>query len=178
MLEILLFRIILLLTTILALFRFGDWKNIDKYYPTMLFVMVVNLSSSLLTYHHPLWNFTPDYLVKTYTVVEMLNTYISLPSTAFIFLSNYPSSSFKSISQYAYIGLWIFIYSTIEWADYIVGGISYHNGWSWQISIGFDFALFSFTRIHYSKPIWAWALTFLLGAIILVVFNFSTAEMK
>jgi hypothetical protein len=176
MLEILIFRIVWLLTIIIALFFLGDWKNLNKYYPTMLFVMVVNLSSSLLTYHHVLWDFTSDYLVKTSTVVEMLNSYIALPSTAFIFLSNYPSS--RNNLQYAYIALWVLIYSMVELIDFIVGGISYQNGWSWQISTLFDFALFSFTRIHYLRPLWAWALTFLLGAIILILFNFGSAEMK
>lgn len=176
MLEISIFRIVFLLIIIIATFYFGDWRNLKRYYPTMLFVMAVNLSSCLLTYHHDLWYFPPDSLVKTNTVVEMLNSYISLPSTAFIFLSNYPSS--RGLIQYAYIALWVFIYSMIELADYIVGGISYHNGWSWQISTLFDFALFSFTRIHYSRPLWAWGLTFILGAIILIVFNFSSAEMK
>lgn len=176
MLDILFFRILFLLSFIIAPFFLGDWKNIGKYYPTMLFVMAVCLSSSLLTYHHALWHFPPDYLVKTNTVVEMLTAYIALPSTVFIFLSNYPTS--KGVLQYAYIVMWVFIYSMMELVDYKIGGISYQNGWSWQISTLFDFALFSFTRIHYLRPLWAWALTFLLAAIILILFNFSLAEMK
>jgi len=176
MLDILIFRLVFLLAIMIALFFFGDWKNLKKYYPTMLFVMVVNLTVSLLTYHHVLWNFPPDYLVKTNTVVEMLNSYFALPATVFIYLSNFPSS--KTTHQCVYMTFWVLIYSVIELIDYIIGGITYQNGWSWKISTLFDFAIFSFTRIHYSRPLLAWILTFFLGTIILILFNFDSAEMK
>jgi hypothetical protein len=176
MLNILIFRIILLSSFIIIAYTLGDWNRIEKYYPTILFAMVVNMTVSFLTYHHILWHFNPDYLVKTYTLVEMLNSYIVLPSTVFVFLSKLPSSS--NILQYVYIGLWIIIYSLIELIDYTIGGISYQHGWSWQISTMFDSAIFSILRIHYTRPIWAWGITFLLGAVILTVFNFSSAEMK
>lgn len=176
MLDILIFRIILLSFFIIIAYTLGDWNHIEKYYPTILFAMVVNLTVSFLTYHHSLWHFNPDYLVKTYTSVEMLNTYIVLPSTVLVFLSNLPSSS--NILQYAYIVLWIMIYSIIELLDHIIGGISYQHNWSWQISTLFDSAIFSIIRIHYTKPLWAWGITFILGAAILTVFNFGSAEMK
>jgi len=176
MLDILIFRIVLLLAFIIIAYFLGDWNNLEKYYPTILFVMVVNVTASFLTYHHTLWNFNPDYLVKTYTIIELLNSYIVLPCTVFVFLSNFPP--FSNILQYTYIGLWIIIYSTIELLDSMIGGISYQHGWSWQISTLFDCAIFSIIRIHYIRPVWAWGITFLLGAAIVTIFNFSSAEMK
>jgi len=176
MIELFIFRFLLVCAFIIGVYRFGDWKNLQSYYPTMLFVMVVNLSSCLLTYHHVLWGFGPDFFVTTSTVVELLNSYIALPATVFIFLSRFPSSG--RLLQYAYFALWIFIFSTIELIDYTLGGISYQNGWSWRISTLFDFAIFSIVKIHHSKPFLAWSITFFLAAIILFLFDFHTAEMK
>ncbi len=70
------------------------------------------------------------------------------------------------------------MYSIVELLDHTIGGISYQHGWSWQFSTLFDYAIFSIIRIHYTKPVWAWGITFLLGAGILTVFNFGSAEMK
>jgi hypothetical protein len=52
MLDILIFRIILLSSFIIIAYTLGDWNRIEKYYPTILFAMVVNLTVSFLTYHH------------------------------------------------------------------------------------------------------------------------------
>ncbi len=46
MTEILLFRICLFLLFLIAVFKTGDWKSWQKYYPTVLFVIVVNLVAS------------------------------------------------------------------------------------------------------------------------------------
>ncbi|WP_371364219.1 hypothetical protein SRRS_50290 [Sporomusa rhizae] len=175
MLTLLIFRLVLLSSFIISAVALGDWKSAGKYYPTVLFIMVVNLTASFLTYHHVLWNFNPDALVKTHTVLEILNSYIALPCTVFVFLSKLPSNKFY---QYAFIGLWVSIFGTIEFIDKIIGGITYQHSWSWQVSIMFNFAIFSILRIHYSKPVWAWIITFIVGFIILIVFNFSSAEMK
>lgn len=157
--------------------KWGDWKNWEKYYPTVLFTMVVNLGASLLTYHHALWNYSPDALVKTQTILEFINCFIILPSVTFTYLSKFPANN--KFQQLSYIVFWVLIFSGLEYIDhYIIGGIYYTNGWSWSTSTIFDFALFSILRLHYLKPGWAWVITFLLTGFILVMFNFSSAEMK
>jgi len=174
--HILFFRLCLVIGFLLATWRWGDWKDREKYYSTVLFIITVNLGASFITYHHILWNYNPDVLVKTQTTVELINSFVMLPSTAFIYLSKYPSHN--KLYQYGYIILWISIYSGLEFIDHSLGGISYKNGWSWLASSIFDCALFPILRLHYLKPLWAWIITFLLTAVILVLFNFASAEMK
>jgi hypothetical protein len=176
--EILFFRVfVLILGFGYSAWRWGDWKNWEKYYPTVLFMLLVNMGASFITYHHGLWNYSPDALVKSQTVAEVINCFVILPSVAFLFISIYPSNS--KLYQCGYIALWVLLFSGLEFTDhYVIGGIYYTNGWSWLASTIFDVAIFSILRLHYLRPFWAWLVTFLLAAIILVVFNFGSAEMK
>jgi len=176
--TILFFRFfVLLLGFVFSAWKWGDWKNREKYYPTVLFIMVVNLGASYLTYHYALWNYSPDTLVKTHTILEFINCFIILPSAAFTYLSKFPSNN--KFHQFAYIALWVLIFSGLEFIDhYIIGGIYYTNGWSWLTSTIFDCAIFSILRLHHLNPLRAWIITFLLTAFILVIFNFGFAEMK
>ena len=72
-----------------------------------------------------------------------------------------------------------FAFRECEFVDYyIIGGLSYYNGWSWPNSILFDCAMFLIIRLHYLNPIKAWLVTFLLAIFVVGVFNFGSAEMK
>lgn len=174
---ILAFRICLLISFLVAVYKLADWKNWQKYYPTILFVMVLNLFASFITYHHALWCYNPDFLVKTETVVELANSFIMLPATAFIFLSKFPDS--RQLYQCSYILLWVGLYAGLEFLDhYIVGGISYKNGWSWPTSGIFDVVIFSTIWLHYLRPVWAWIISLAVLAIILFSFDFLLGEFK
>ncbi|SMD09413.1 CBO0543 family protein [Sporomusa malonica] len=173
---ILFFRICLVGSFLFAVWKWGDWKNWKKYYPTVLFVMVVNLGASYITYHHGLWNYHQDQLVKTQSTVELINSFVMLPSSTFVFLSNFPVN--RKLYQYGYILLWVLIFSSLEYIDKTIGGIYYSNGWLWQISTIFDIAMFSIIRLHHLSPLRAWLITLFLTGVILIVFNFGSAEMK
>ncbi|MPN52259.1 hypothetical protein SDC9_199915 [bioreactor metagenome] len=139
--------------------------------------MVLYLAASFITYHHALWYYNPDFLVKTETMVEITNSFIMLPVTAFIYLSNFPDS--LRLYQYRYILLWAGLYASLEFFDhYIVGGISYENGWSWLNSGIFDVVIFSTIRLHYLRPVWAWIVSFVVLTIILFSFDFLLGEFK
>ncbi|HWR07132.1 CBO0543 family protein [Sporomusa sp.] len=178
MLLILLFRVLLLSSFLITAYKIGDWKNRQRYYPTILFVMVVSLAESFATYHHVLWNYNPGLLVKTHTTVEFLNAFVLLPSVTFIFLSKYPFNGTR-FYQSGYITLWVLIFSSIELiAHYIIGSISYKNAWSWSASFILDIALFSITRLHYSRPVWAWVFSLIVAITVLIVFDFRSGEFK
>ncbi|WP_371375119.1 CBO0543 family protein [Sporomusa aerivorans] len=176
--EVLIFRVCMVLFFLLAIVKWGDWKNWRLFYPTVLFVMVVNLAASFLTYHHILWNYNPDFIVKTQTAVELVNSFVMLPATTFVYLSQFQRIGTR-LYQYGYIALWVVFYSCLEFIDhFLVGGISYKNGWSWATSAMFDIAMFSIIRIHYLNPLAAWVLSFMLTAVIITVFNFMSGEFK
>ena len=174
--QILLFRVLLLSGFLFAVWKWGDWRNWRKYYPSMLFVSVVNLTVAFLLYHHPLWLFKPDILASTHTVVELFNAYLVLPATTLLFLANLPAGGRGR--QYAYLGFWVLIYGAIEGIDSILGGISYYNGWSYSYSVIFDCVMFAIIRIHYEKPLLAWLISMLFTVFIVFVFDIFSAEMK
>ncbi len=177
MLLISAFRICLLLIFLIAVMRLGDWKNWQKYYSTVLFVIIANLLVSFLTYHHVLWYYNPDILVKTSSTVELLNSFFMLPVSTFIYLSKYPTGN--KLYQYGYVVLWVCIYVGLEFIDhYVVKGISYGNGWSASASAIFDIAIFSIIRLHYLRPLWAWGASLLVLTFILILFDFISGEFK
>jgi hypothetical protein len=176
--TILIFRLCLVLAFLVAAVKWADWKNRAKYYPTILFVMVVNLAASFLTYHHILWNYNPDAMVKSQTIIELVNSFFMLPVTTFIYLSKMSACPSKR-SQFNHIVFWILLYACLEFIDhYIVGGISYKNGWSWPASAIFDIAMFSIIWLHYLRPFAAWTISFAMTAAIILIFNFMSGEFK
>jgi hypothetical protein len=176
--NFLLFRISLLLFFVISAAIWGDWKNWQKYYPTILFVMVINLAASFLTYHHILWQYNPGALVATHTTVEMINAFALLPAATLTFLSRLPLRR-GFFYQCGYIVLWVAMFSGWEFlAHYLVGSLTYKHGWSWYASIFFDIGMFSVIRIHYSRPLWGWAGTLIMMLIIFFVFDFLSGEFK
>lgn len=173
----LIFRVSLLYGFLFAAWRWGDWRNWQKYYSSILFVMVVNLSAGYISYHHPLWVFNNDILVTTETAVEFVNTYLVLPATTLIYLANFPASG--AGKKAAYILFWVLIYGTLELIDNkIIGGISYANGWMWPYSVLFEVGMFLIIRIHHVTPLWGWLITAVMAAFILIAFGFLSAELK
>ena len=170
------FRIALLACLFLAVWRWGDRRRWRRYYPTLLFVMVVNLAVAFITYHHPLWDFNADALALSETTVELLNTFVSLPANTLIYLSNYPAAG--PVRQVRYILAWVLLFAAIEAADTLVGGITYFNGWSLGHSALFDCVMFPIIRLHHVRPPLAWLASLAVALYILVAFGFFSAEMK
>ncbi|WP_371372803.1 CBO0543 family protein [Sporomusa aerivorans] len=172
------FRIFLLAFFLLAALKWGDWKNWQKYYPTVLFVMVQNLAAAFFAYHHTLWQYNQDILVKSYTTVEILNAFVLLPAVTITFLSKLPFHK-STVCQYGYIAWWVVIFGSLEFiAHYIVGSLSYGNGWSWKASILFDVGMFSIIRMHYIRPLLAWVMNLLMISAIIILLDFSTGQFK
>lgn len=126
--AILLFRSGLLAGSLLAAWRWGDWRRWPRYYPTLLYVMVANLLAGYITYQHPLWDFNADALAASETTVELLNTFIVLPATTLVYLGNYPAAG--PLRQTGYVLAWVALFAAVETADTLLGGICYFNGWS------------------------------------------------
>lgn len=174
---ILLFRICFVLSFVLSAWKWGDIRNWQKYYATILFVMAVNLSTTFISYHHQLWVFRPDAIFTTETVIELFNTYFVLPATVLLYLANYPTNGLGV--TVAYIVAWTILYFGVEFIDAnYIGGIAYRHGWSYWHSLLFDFVMFSLIRLHFVIPILAWTVTLILAFFIMLNFGILSGEMK
>lgn len=141
--------------TIICASIWGDWRNWQKYYPTLLYVFCMSMLYEFLTKSYTMWKFKPDFLFS-HTYVVLLYAVISVPLTVLVFLSLYPSSWGKKILYYP---LWIFIYIGVERVLQKTGQITYENNWSILWSLIFDVIMFPMLRLHYKNPLVACVLS-------------------
>ena len=168
------YNIITSLLFLSAAWRWGNWRNWQKYYPTILFVMVINFAYGYITYNQPLWQIESP-LLKT-TLSDFFVTLIGYPSIVLLFLSHYPAGIYKRI---IYISLWALLHlMLVEVVSLQLGFFSYHNGWNIRYALLFEFLMFPMFRIHYKKPLLAWIITFALTAVGGLWFGLSISNMK
>lgn len=145
-----------------ALWKWGDWRNWQKYYPTILFFIIGDLLYLyLLSDHFPMWRYNPPTIDEK---VGLTNTHISLsiiiikyPATALIYLANFPQGSLLKQAFY-FIG-WVVIYFVNEFIDVKLHFIKYFNGWNLAWSVLFCTIMFFIIKVHFHKPMLAWLLS-------------------
>jgi hypothetical protein len=159
----------------MSAFKWGDWRRWEKYYPTILFVICLDLFSSILMYEHPLWVFKESLFLPGHILTDFLITFFMFPSVILIFLANYPK---KKLPQIRWILLWIFIFSLTEYIAIISGLATYRNGWNLVWSVLFNCVMFPTIIIHHRQPLWAWLAGILIGSFIIIHFGFSIHNLK
>ncbi|WP_425455892.1 CBO0543 family protein [Ectobacillus funiculus] len=151
-----------------ALLRWGDWNNIKRFYPTMLYIIICKLLYEFIAHEKfYLWKLQPDFILNFFGVV-MLHACFLYPFSGFLFLSNYPKEFDKQILHFL---KWILIYALLEWIGFKYGTIAYYNGWSFWWSLLFDVHMLLFIRLHYVKPLWAIPLSPLSTLFYMLMFN-------
>ncbi|WP_407270539.1 CBO0543 family protein [Radiobacillus sp. PE A8.2] len=155
------------LFVIFAVWRWGDWKNWEKYHAVMLYFAIGNLTYNFLTASYFLWRLDAD-LISNHTLTEMLYTFIIFPGSAMLFIYHYPKSRWKIIRHYAY---WIFIYAGIELIMVFTGHIEYQYGWNWYWSAGFDVFMFPMLQLFYKRPLIAYVISVPIAIFFIWYFN-------
>ena len=163
--------IILIIVSVFLCWNYGDWKNWKLYYPTILYLIIGDLSCEILTFGKPLWSYTTMFLSDITT--DFLVIVFIYPCTIILFLTYYPKL-FKK--QVAYILLWVFIYSSVEYISSIIGGFSYSNGWTMGWSILFNCIMFPLLYLHYKRPLCVWLISMALACMILYIFKIPVAS--
>jgi len=158
--------IILIIISSFLGWKYGDWKNWKLYYPTILYMIIGDISCDILTYRWPLWSYNIMFLNHIST--DLLVIIFLYPSTIILFLTYYPKLIKK---QMAYILLWVFIYSLVEYISSVLDGFSYSNGWTLGWSILFNCIMFPLLYLHYKKPLWVWPISMALALLVLYIFK-------
>ncbi|MDZ5472930.1 CBO0543 family protein [Bacillus sp. 31A1R] len=162
------------LVWLFALIKWGDYKNWKKYYPTFLFFVVGDFAYHyLLSDIYPMWRYTPQGFDKN---IDLTNTHISLsvmavkyPATTLIYLSKFPKENM--IYKILYVAGWVCLYTINEGIDLKLHLIKHFNGWNLYWSILFNIFIFSILKIHFTRPIVAWLLSFIFIVFLWNVFN-------
>jgi hypothetical protein len=137
---------------IYAVWRWGDWRNWQKYHTSMMYFALGNLLYNYLTSAHFLWRLAPDAWTN-YTITEMLYTFIVFPATSLLFLSNFPQGIMRQLKHYA---VWIVLYISVESLFTVTGRIEYQYGWNLGWSALFNVLMFPMLRLYYLKPLLAY----------------------
>jgi hypothetical protein len=157
--------------------RFGDWKNWRKYYPTILFIISVDFFISILMYKFPLWTFHRSLLIPNHTITDFILTFTCFPQMVLIYLSRYPYKS-AWYKQLVYVVLWVIFYILNEIIFMFAKLISYHHGWNIRWSILVWIFMFIGLRLHHTKPLWAWLLCFACTAFLIIYFHIPITKMR
>jgi hypothetical protein len=155
--------------------KWGDWRNWEKYYPTILFMIVGNFLYNILTYNYPMWLYEEKFL-PNHTLIEMVHSFVVFPVVVLIFLPRFPE---KNISQkIGYVLRWVIIFVSVEWLMTKFNLFTYHNGWNIGWSILFNIVMFTTLRIHYKKPLLAWVISVFVVIFLMVFFDVPIDKMK
>lgn len=159
-------EIIGVIVWILAVIRWGDWRNWNLYQPTIIYFIFLDVLYYYITYTHPLWKLEPTWPLK-YKIVSLFGEFLVFASTVLIYLGRYPTKRWISIG---WIALWVIIYTSVEWVLLKLGVFSYHNNWNLFDSFLFNILLFSMLRFYFRKPLKALLLSVPI-CVLLIILN-------
>lgn len=163
-------RMMLPIIYIVLAWRFGDWKNWKKYYPTILFIISVDFFISNLLKDYPLWTFHGSLLIPNHTIADFMIAFTCFSPMVLIYLSRYPYRK-EWYRQFVYIFLWFILYNIVEAIFFFAHLITYHHGWNfWWSSIVWVF-MFIGLRLHHTKPLLAWLLCFTCTVFLIIYFQ-------
>lgn len=154
-------------TWMIAAFRWGDWRNFNKYQSTILYFIFFDLLYYYITYDHRLWSLSPTPPLK-YEIVCLAGEFIVFACTILIFIGRYPVDSFISVRWTA---LWVFIYTLNEWILLKTGTMVYTNGWTLFHSFLFSIMMFIFLRLYFKKPLLTLLISIPIPGLLIIIFS-------
>ncbi|MBP1082261.1 MULTISPECIES: hypothetical protein [Bacillus] len=84
-------NLILVVIVILSTLVKGDWRNWEKYYPTMLYTALATFLYEFISHsHYHLWELRKDSMFNLMNVHFVHNLIIN-PLITLVYLSNFPS---------------------------------------------------------------------------------------
>jgi hypothetical protein len=167
----------IIVLTLIATWRFGDWRNWKKYYSSILFTICINFAVSILTYTHSLWHFEKVLFIPNHTIADFMLKFTNFPAIVLTYLSRYPFKT-RLYRQLVYIAFWVVIFSLLEGLSVLLKIETYHNGWNYWWSVVVWLSLFVGVTLHHTKPPLAWLLFFIGTSFLIVYFHIPISKMK
>lgn len=159
-------HIILAVIFIIIALIWGDWRNWVKYYPTILFFAVGDLTYDILFKNKLLWKHVSPFLPAAF--IDMIWTIILYPCIVLVFLPHYPKN-FKS--KFIYLSAWILGFTFIELGLIHFGYFVHLNGWNMWWSFGFYIILFPLLKLHEKNPLCAILVSFIWVTAVINIFH-------
>ncbi|KPV41959.1 CBO0543 family protein [Alicyclobacillus ferrooxydans] len=165
------FPIVIGLVSVLAAWRWGDWRNWRHYLPTIQYFIGGDMLYNLLCERYLLWDYPhPPNLLPNHLVTNLFIMFVIYPSTMLIYLYRYPYGK-SVLKQVLYILMWIVAWMAYELYMITHGLCVYHHGWTYAWSIGFACVMVSMLRLHHTRPLAAYILSIPITLFLLVWFH-------
>lgn len=164
--KFMLIRAIMAVVWVSCAFKWGDWKNWRRYYPTMLFFGMSDLIYKLVFREKVLWKFQASLIADSMN--ELFVIFTIFFSTALLFLSNFPKRLSRQIIN---ILMYVVIYMGIEFFTVSIGMEKNYNGWNLWWSLLFNCAMFPLLILHHKNPVLGWIGASIFLGIIMKIFN-------
>jgi len=164
-------HVTLILWSIFAAWRWGDWRHWKQYHTTMLFMALSSAMYDVLVNDGSfyLWRYVGNPYFSE-EMASLLYTTVAFPATALIFLSNFPDEKWKQVCR---IGKYVAIYVILEIVGLYFGTISHAHSWNIWWSTLFDLVMFSILRLHHTRPLLAYVLSVGIAAYLMLHFQVS-----
>ena len=159
---------------LIAAVKWGDWKNWQQYYPTILFLILGDFLYNFLLYQKSMWLFH-DLILPNHTMVTLLAMVVTYSATVIIYLGRFPEGWVKRLLWFL---LWVGIYMAAEYVNSKLGFITYHNGWNLPWSVFFTGIIFFILPIHHKRPLLAWLFSVIIIVSLLIIFDVKLNDMK
>ncbi|MFT4417187.1 CBO0543 family protein [Fredinandcohnia humi] len=159
---------------LIAGFIWGDWRNWQSYYPTLLFFIIGDFLYNFLLYQKSMWLFH-DKILPNHTTITLLAMVVTYSVTVLIYVGRFPEGWKKRTLWFL---LWSGIYLVAEYVNSKLGFITYHNGWSLWWSVLFTGIIFIILPIHHKRPLLAWGISLVIILSLLSIFDVKISDMK
>lgn len=150
------------LVSLLACWKWGDWRNWRQYYPTILYFMMGSLVYDFLAYNKPLWLY--DGIFGKYPFLNIAAMVVTYPITVILFLMNFPVRFHRAVLR---IVLWTALYAAVELLSMELLDFRHLNGWSMFYTLVFDLLMFTLLRLHHTRPLLALFISEVLAVLML-----------
>lgn len=148
---------------LVAALKWGNWRNWQEYYSTILFFILGDLLKNFLFHDYSMWEYQEtifwEKILFSHTVITLMIMLITYPSTILLYLGHYPRTR---IRQVLWVSFWVFLYSLIEFVNLkYFNLINHFHGWTIGWSVAFNVVMFSTLRVHYKNSLLAWGISFI-----------------
>lgn len=145
-----------------AAWRFGDWRHWERYYPTILYLIIGDLTYNMLFQGHLLWKYQPEWMGPILgSLFVMITAY---PAMVLIYLSRFPNHALHAVF---YVLAWVVLVGIIEWVLFSTSRIVYSGSWSLSKSLLVSLGMFLLLKLHYHRPLLVWPISFALAFLLI-----------
>lgn len=165
-------RILEILIFMAVCYKWGDWRNWKKYYSTILYVIIGDLSYNFVFYNFDLWKY---YHLVNHTFSDILIALTVLPCGIILFNTYYPKQNFSKV---IYILVWSCLCTALEFTFHKMSYILYFNQWNIVWSFGVFMIAFCLIRLHLKYPLLTWVLSIVLAILVSLIFGLPLDTIK